>query len=374
MNVLTTDLLSALEFVAPFADRNGTIPITQCVLIDTTDNALRLTATNLESVGRASIRTEGAGGWTVAIPANLFLRYLRTINAAVVTLECGNKHSSDRTAEPANSIGHGLAISYGENGRANIQGMSAANFPMVPEADDIALGITGLRTALPRTILSISEDESRFTLNGALLTIGQGNQWGLCSTDGHRLGFQALNIATLPEGVAKFPFRALLARTAITHLIRADVDAAKIQQDDNHLFFALDNNREIITRKLTGKFPDYEKFMNSMPNNGTFDAKAMLAALNSVGQFADARSRSVRFTLTLDKIALRGEGVERGCAIDAVAMDWKWPSLEFALNGTYLKQFLELVDGPVSFCAKDAHTQFRFEVPGWCYIAMPMRI
>lgn len=374
MNAMTTELLSALEFVAPFADKRGTIPITQCVLIDTTDNALRLTATNLECVGKASIKTEGAGGWSVAIPAGLFLRYLRTITAPVVTLECGNKHSGEHTAESERHIGQGLVISYGENGRANIQGMSAASFPDVPTPDDIAVGISGLRIALPRAIISISEEESRFTLNGALLMIGQGNQWGLCSTDGHRLGFQSLNIATLPDGVAKFPFRTLLSRKAIAHLIRAEVDAATIQHGANDLFFTLDNNREVITRKLTGHFPDYEKLIQPMPNNGTFDAKAMLAALNSVGNFTDPRSRAMRFLTTVNWMGLRGETIENGSAIDAIGMDWSGPDIEFSLSGSYLKQFLELVDGAVSFGGKDAHTQFRFEVPGWCYIVMPMRI
>src|SRR5260221_12113401 len=104
-------------------------------------------------------------------------------------------------------------------------------------------------------------EESRFTLNGALLLI-RPEGVVMVSTDGHRLAY----VESLAQtGEENRPFRALVPKKAMSEIFKlsqeGDADAkAVISGADNHLFFQF-GERLLIPRKLPGNFPDYERVL-----------------------------------------------------------------------------------------------------------------
>ena len=105
-------------------------------------------------------------------------------------------------------------------------------------------------------------EESRFTLNGALLLMEPENLT-MVATDGHRLAF--VRAPAGQSGNISQPFRALVPKKAMAEMTKlageAGADAkALFAGDDNHLFFQV-GQRLLITRKLTGNFPDYERVL-----------------------------------------------------------------------------------------------------------------
>ena len=65
--------------------------------------------------------------------------------------------------------------------------------------------------------------------------------------------------------------------------------------DDNHLFFQL-GERLLISRKLTGNFPDFERVLpKEHPHRVTLKREDIRAAIERVAQFSDERSRAIRF-------------------------------------------------------------------------------
>src|SRR5438105_14517746 len=68
-------------------------------------------------------------------------------------------------------------------------GMARSNFPALPafpSADVIRIPADVLRTMIAKTVFSISNEESRYTLNGALLVL-KPESITMVATDGHRL-------------------------------------------------------------------------------------------------------------------------------------------------------------------------------------------
>ena len=64
--------------------------------------------------------------------------------------------------------------------------------------------------------------------------------------------------------------------------------------DENHLFFKL-GDRLLLSRKLTGNFPDYERVLpKEQPNSVTLQREEFRAAIERVAQFSDERSRAIR--------------------------------------------------------------------------------
>ena len=100
---------------------------------------------------------------------------------------------------------------------------------------------------------------------------------------------------------------------------------AIVAGDDNHLFFQI-GHRLLITRKLTGNFPDYERVL---PKDHQFVAKLEKAEIRSaierVAQFADERSRAIRVQFTTGEVRVFSSSVETGESEESVASEYNGP-------------------------------------------------
>ena len=97
-------------------------------------------------------------------------------------------------------------------------GMARANYPQVPEFPAVAvtsISAVALKTLIARTIFAISNEESRYTLNGALMVL-KAESIAMVATDGHRLSFVEKPGETL-EGISGEK-RVLIPRKALQEL------------------------------------------------------------------------------------------------------------------------------------------------------------
>ncbi len=171
-------------------------------------------------------------------------------------------------------------------------------FPSFPSIAATSISLVALRTLISRTIFAISNEESRYTLNGALLIL-KAESLAMVATDGHRLSFVEKPNETL-EGISGEK-RVLIPRKALQELqmLLANSDAEKIEfADDEHTLFFRVGHRTLSSRKLTGQFPNFEAVM---PRDNTKFAVVRSAelsqAIQRVAQFADERSGAIRMKL-----------------------------------------------------------------------------
>src|SRR5271166_3615361 len=97
-----------------------------------------------------------------------------------------------------------------------------------------------LSAMIARTMFAISMEESRFTLNGALLLLGD-KTLTMVATDGHRLAYVRRPYAG-SNGHSAAAYRALVPRKAMAEIVKLADDAGgdtkiRFSGDDNHLFF-----------------------------------------------------------------------------------------------------------------------------------------
>src|SRR4029079_11759555 len=136
-----------------------------------------------------------------------------------------------------------------------------ANYPQVPEFPTVAatsIAVAALRTLIARTIFAISNEESRYTLNGALLVL-KAESIAMVATDGHRLSFVEKPGEAM-EGISGEK-RVLIPRKALQELqgLLVNTDAEKVDfADDEHTLFFKVGHRTLSTRRLSGQFPNYE--------------------------------------------------------------------------------------------------------------------
>jgi DNA polymerase-3 subunit beta len=152
--------------------------------------------------------------------------------------------------------------------------------------------------------------------------------------------------------------------------------------DENHLFFEV-NGRLLLSRKLTGNFPDFERVLpREHPSAVTLRRDELRAAIERVAQFADERSRAIRFQVVPGEVKVYSSLSETGESEESVPAEYAGANVEIGFNSQYMLDFLRAIsEDAVSFSFRDPHSagelrpapadgqQFRYR-----YVIMPMRI
>src|SRR5579863_2394672 len=368
--VSKSDLVRELSLSQGVVEKKTTIPILSNVLLEAVGDRVHLTATDLELGIRCScparIKKEGAG----TVPARKLLDFVRLLPDGDVTMKFLENHWA--------------SITCGRS-RTRIAGMSRESFPELPQmpAAIAEIPIKTLASMISRTSFAISMEESRFTLNGALLLM-RPEGLTMVATDGHRLAF--VQATPAESGQVDQQFRSLVPKKAMGELIKLADDAAAdgkaiFSGDDNHLFFQV-GHRLLMTRKLTGNFPDYERVL---PKDHALSAKLqkdeIKSAIERVAQFADERSRAIRVQFTSGEVRIFSSSVEMGESEESVLSEYTGPDLEIGFNAQYLLDFLRAItQDHVSFELKDQKSAGELRPAGegitdqYRYVVMPMRI
>jgi DNA polymerase-3 subunit beta len=205
----------------------------------------------------------------------------------------------------------------------------------------------------------------------------------MVATDGHRLAMVEQNLE-FPDLAASY--RALLPRKAmgeILKLAQESGDDTKIQfsGDDNHLFFRV-GDRLLLSRKLTGNFPDFERVLpKDHPSSVQLNRDELRSAIERVSQFSDERSRAIRFRVLAGEVKIHSSLSETGESEESIPADYDGDSVEIGFNAQYLMDFLRAVpEETVEFHFRDAQSAGELrpnqqeEKYKYRYVVMPMRI
>jgi DNA polymerase III subunit beta len=366
--VSKADLVRELSLSQGVVEKKTTIPILSNVLLEAREDRVILTATDLELGIRCScparVKKEGAG----TVPAKKLLDYVRLLPEADLTMKFLENHWAN--------------ITCGRS-RTRIAGMSRESFPELPQMPEAVaeIPVKLLASMITRTAFAISMEESRFTLNGALLLL-KPESMVMVATDGHRLAFVESGV---DGGQVSKTFRALMPKKAMGEIAKLGDESsdgkAIFAGDENHLFFKI-GERLLLTRKLTGNFPDYERVL---PKDNSLTAKLnkdeIRGAIERVAQFADERSRAIRVKFVTGEVQIFSSSVETGESEESVPGEYEGPDLDIGFNAQYLLDFLRVIgQNEVAFELKDPKSAGELRPAGegvkdqYRYVVMPMRI
>ena len=371
ITVSRQDLVKELTATQSVVERKTTIPILSNFLIEADGDRLNITATDLDQAIRTSTEAKVKKPGACTIPARKLYDYVKLLPEGDISIKLLENHW--------------VQI---RSGRSNTKmvGMARANYPQVPEFPTVAatsISTLALKTLIARTIFAISNEESRYTLNGALLVI-KAESLAMVATDGHRLSFVEKANEAL-EGISGEK-RVLIPRKALQELqqLLSATEAEKIEfADDEHTLFFRVGHRTLSTRKLAGQFPNFEAVM---PRDNTKFAvvrsSELSAAIQRVAQFADERSGAIRLRLEGNELKISSSSTESGESEDTIDTPYSSDPIVVGFNSGYILDFLKALgnEGEVRLEFKDSQSagQMRPEDPDaeykYRYVLMPMRI
>jgi len=371
ITVSRQDLVKELTATQSVVERKTTIPILSNFLIEAEGEQLAITATDLDQAIRTSATAKVKKPGACTIPARKLFDYIKLLPDGDISIKLLDNHWVQIRA-----------------GRSNTKmvGMARANYPQVPEFPAVAvtnLPAAALKTLIARTVFAISNEESRYTLNGALLVL-KAESIAMVATDGHRLAWVEKPNENL-EGISGEK-RVLIPRKALHELQQllsvSDAETVEFGDDEHMLFFRV-GHRTLSTRRLTGQFPNFEAVM---PRDNTKFAVVrsteLSAAIQRVAQFADERSGAVRLRLEGNELRISSSSTESGESEDTIDTPYSSDPIIVGFNSSYILDFLKALgnEGEVRLEFKDSQSagQMRPEDPDaeykYRYVLMPMRI
>ncbi len=364
-----SEVLRELTLAQGVVEKKTTLPILANLLLEVEGSSLRISATDLELGMRVScpvkVKKEGTG----TVPAKRLLEIVRSLPEAEVKFKMLENHWVQVTCERSSF---------------KLVGMAKDSYPVLPAIPKAlaALPSVALGSLIQKTIFAISNEESRYTLNGALLII-KPTGVTMVATDGHRLALVEREFAV--SGISN-ELRMLIPKKAMAELLRLlgegeEGASVQISKDESHLFFAL-GERVLISRMLTGQFPNYEAVLPRENKRLVELGKdAVTAAVRRVALLADERSRAIRLQIDKDKLEIFSTSGEYGEAHEVLDAQYQGDPLEIGFDYQYLLDFLNVLSdgGKIRLELKDEQSAGQLrpaeqEPDKYRYILMPMRI
>jgi DNA polymerase-3 subunit beta len=339
VSVMQEQLAKGLGMVSRAVDSRPTLPVLANVLMMTEDARLKLAATNLELtiVTYIGAKVNQPGG--ITLPT-------RTLGELV------NNLSPERVDMQLDTATQAVRVICGTT-RSDIKGISASEFPPIPETMDPDVLIPGkiLRDMINQTAFAAAKEDTRPILTG-LLTRFEDDVMTLAAADGYRL---AVRTAKLDQRFPKMrelviPARSLLE---VARIIGDDEEPVGITlpgKRDLVMFYI--KNTIVSSQVLEGKYPDFGAIIPSSYSTSLIVyTDDLLRACKRAEIFARDSANSARVFVKPPansnepgEVTLVGRSAERGENEGMVDAAVEGEPLEASFNIRYLIDALSVMD------------------------------
>ncbi|PCI00233.1 MAG: DNA polymerase III subunit beta [Alphaproteobacteria bacterium] len=322
------DLMRALSHVQSVVERRNTIPILSNVRLDAKDGMLTLTATDMDLEINESVAANVAAEGSTTTPAH-------TLHDIVRKLPDDAK--VDLALEPGGAM---MTVTSGRS-KFKLSCLPVSDFPELGTGDmasTLAIPAKDLRELIDRTRFAVSNDETRYYLNGIYVHAAESNGVSVLravATDGHRLAQFEM---PLPEGAADMPGVIIPRKTVaeIRKLIEEAADVITINLSENKVRFEFDHVK-MTSKLIDGTFPDYQKVI-PQGNDKIVEVnpKLFTSAIDRVSTISSEKTRAVKLAIDGSTMTLSAQSADSGSATEDIEISNDNASLEIGFNSKYL--------------------------------------
>ncbi len=373
LKITRGEFLKGLQRVQGISEAKGTMPILSYLLMETEEEGITISATDLEIGIRGSYTAEVIREGKITLNARKIFDIVREFPEGDILL----KEEKDNL--PADQRGSWITILCG-NSRFRIASLPPEDFPSIPVYEEegiIEFESSMLKEMIKKVFFSISTDETRPTLNGALLQ-AEGEDVYMISTDGYRLTYIKKGLGKPVKGDS---LSVIISKKTLVELLKLLEDSHgptifSIQK--NHAAFRI-NGLFMISRLIEGEFPNYENLV-PMDNNKRLiiNRDNLIYALRRVSLLADEKSRMVKFNINKNQLVLVSDSTDAGEAKEEIMAEYQQDEISIGLNARYVLEAVSAMDtDEVCFNLKGTDSSCLItsaQDEDYKCIVMPMRI
>ena len=356
------DALRVIQVLQGVIGSKSMLPILSHVILETGSDGTKMIASDLEIWISCSLPAEVIEEGGNSIPGRRLFSILKELPDGTHELETGEGNEIKITS-PRSFF--------------RMKGLPREEFPAPPELgeiESIPIRQAELKKLIRMTSYAISQDETRYVLNG-LYFLFENGELTVVASDGRRLAL-ARTECPIP---ADFRKEIIIPSKAIHELARilGDDGECTIKLGDRQIAFELPGIL-IISRLVEGRFPDYRQVIPQQDgitlalNRSEFMQVVRLASL-----ITDEKSNSVRFVFGGGMARLSAVTPDVGEVKEEMSIDYDGEELELAFNPYFIIDVLKALDDEdeinLQLIDSDSPGVFKKDERFLCVI-MPMKL
>jgi DNA polymerase-3 subunit beta len=344
------------------ASKPSTLPILNNLFLETQkDGQLKIVATDMEVGVSTLLPVEIIQSGSITVPARKFFDIVKELPEGSVEIAVTKNNT--------------VNIKAGKS-HFKIMGLGKEEYPKLPEfsleeAIEIEQGV--IKESLSLTAFAISHDETRYVLNGVLLSI-QGSQSKFVATDGRRLAFYKKE---LKQKAVKNTEMIIPAKTIHELLKILEWEGTvKIIRTQNKVIFHF-GDTFLTSSLIEGNFPNYDQVIPKEEKTLVqANREEFLQAVRRAALLTSPEAPALKFDFIKNKIIVSAKTPNMGEAKEELPAEFKGAEITIGFNpGYFLDVLKNLSDEKISISLSDPDKPGLIKGrEGYLYVIMPMQL
>ncbi len=322
-------LLKEISIAQEIISTKNAISILSNVLLETSGSTLFIKATDIKVNFKTSlpVNVVEEGSTTV------FCDKLLGILASIPDGELEFEHSNGKvTIKPSFK-----KIKF------QLKSITSEKYPEFPVSDDISffdIPVKEFKKMVTQTIFSISDDETRYFMNGVFFEQRNNEELVMVATDGRRLAFIKKAFEGIPE------FSGVIIPPKILSLISkraGDEGLVSIGITEKTLFVNF-GPYKFSSTLIEGNFPNYQRVIpESQSFSFSVNKPELIDALKRVSLLVEQKSRRIFLTAQSGVLSISSDESDIGTAKEDIPCRYDGESFTIAINYRYLEEPLKVI-------------------------------
>ena len=243
-----SNLAKGVSTVYKAVPSKTTMPILECILVDATNDIIRLTANDMELGIQTDVEGEIIDRGMIAIDARIFSEIVRKLPDNEVIIETKENLQTTITCEKAK---FDLASKPGEE---------FSYLPIIEKDESIEISQFTLKEMIRQTIFSIADTESNKLMTGELFEI-RNNVLRVISLDGHRISIRKMELKDeVGDKKLIVPGKTLIE---VSKILSGEAESmVNISYTSNHIVFEFDNT-VVVSRLIEGEYFKVDQMLSN---------------------------------------------------------------------------------------------------------------
>jgi DNA polymerase-3 subunit beta len=366
------DFLSLIARAQNIVEKRNTMPILMNILLETDQTALKVFATDLEVSLTDRVDAEILNPGKVAVNAKSLFEIVKELPDGKMMLE--------------KKENNWLKISQNK-AVFNIVGISPEEYPVFPTfvtKDFMQIESDVLAEMIEKTIYSVSNDETRYHLNGVFFSKSQeGSEviYRMVATDGHRLSLVDRKTSSSKASVSSQNQGVIIPRKGLNEIrkILDNVEKTVDMAIEGSQLIIKNGPTVLMIRLIEGKYPNYQQLIpQNLSEYLVVNREALLSSLKRVSLLSNAKSKGVTLNITNNRLEITSNNPELGDAKEELDVNYKGKEIKIGFNAKYILDVLgSMSDDTVQMELNDQLSPGLvrpYNDKSYTCVVMPMRI
>ena len=297
LTVLQDKLAKATSTASRFVSSKAQLPVLGNLHLKTKKNKLIINATNLELSISLSLGAQVEEEGEITIPAKQLTEIINNLPKLPIELEVTKEQLKITT----------------ENFSSTLAGVNASDFPKVPMTlakDVLELPTDTITEALEKILFSVSIDDTRPHITGALFLFKTG-RIEIVSTDGFRLSRKNIPLKGLKQEL-----KVIIPKAVLAELTRLSSESEQVlfeyNENESQIVFGLPGII-LSSRVIDGEFPPYEKIIPKETGYKlSVDKEELARTVRLASVFAKDSLNAIKFKLKSKGLDILAESKTSG--------------------------------------------------------------